>query len=152
MFWLWIAGLLVVDQVTKYLVVSSLELGQSYPLIDGVFRLTYVQNDGAAFSILQGQRWYFVVITLIALVMMVFVRYKYYKKDKWMTLALAVLAAGALGNLIDRFLYGYVVDFFDFYLINFAVFNVADCCIVVSLVFITIMVIKKPSKDKNLNA
>ncbi|MDD2221716.1 MAG: signal peptidase II [Clostridia bacterium] len=152
MFWLWIAGLLVVDQVTKYLVVSSLELGQSYPLIDGVFRLTYVQNDGAAFSILQGQRWFFVVITLIALVMMVFVRYKYYKKDKWMTLALAVLAAGALGNLIDRFLYGYVVDFFDFYLINFAVFNVADCCIVVSLVFITIMVIKKPSKDKNLNA
>lgn len=152
MFWLWIAGLLVVDQVTKYLVVSSLGLGQSYPLIDGVFRLTYVQNDGAAFSILQGQRWFFVVITLIALVMMVFVRYKYYKQDKWMTLALAVLAAGALGNLIDRFLYGYVVDFFDFYLINFAVFNVADCCIVVSLVFITIMVIKKPSKDKNLNA
>lgn len=152
MFWLWLAGLLVVDQVTKYLVVSSLELGQSYPLIDGVFRLTYVQNDGAAFSILQGQRWFFVVITLIALVMMVFVRYKYYKQDKWMTLALAVLAAGALGNLIDRFLYGYVVDFFDFYLINFAVFNVADCCIVVSLVFITIMVIKKPSKDKNLNA
>ena len=152
MFWLLFAVLLVIDQVTKYLVSSSMELGQSFPLIEGVFRLTYVHNDGAAFSILQGQRWFFVVITLIALVAIVFVRYKYYKNDKWMTAALAVLAAGALGNLLDRFLYGYVVDFFDFYLINFAVFNFADCCIVVSLIFISILVLKTPSKGKNRDA
>jgi len=152
MFWLFFMVLLVLDQVTKHLVTSSIELGQSIPLIEGVFRLTYVQNNGAAFSILQGQRWFFVVITIIALIVIVFIRYKYYKKDKWMTAALAVLAAGALGNMIDRLLYGYVVDFFDFYLINFAVFNVADCCIVVSLVFIAILVIKKPSKIKSRDA
>ena len=123
--------LIVLDQVVKYLVKTGIPLGTSVPLIPGVMGLTYLRNDGAAFSMLVGARWFFVVLTVAFLVFALWVLYT--KKllhpfGKW---AWVLVIAGAAGNLIDRALYGYVVDMFQTLFMNFAIFNVADIFVVV---------------------
>ena len=114
------------DLITKHLITTNLLLGQSIPLIDNVFHLTYVRNTGAAFSILAGQRWFLVLLP--AIVVAVILGYIIVKKPKnnLLMLSLSMIVSGGIGNLIDRIRFGYVVDFFDFCLINFPVFNVAD--------------------------
>lgn len=116
------------DQLVKYWAVTVLqgEPGRTIPLIENVFHLTYVENRGAAFSVLQNQIWLFVLLTVIILCAMVYaVRRKLIRTTLgyW---SLYIIAGGAIGNLLDRVLRHYVVDLFDFRLIGFPVFNVAD--------------------------
>lgn len=126
------------DQWTKWAIVKSIPLGESFEVVPGFFELTYVRNSGAAFSSLDGiGMWFFIIITFIALGVMI---YYFFKSDNSkIDLALALLMAGAIGNLIDRIKFGYVRDFFLFYIFGspFAVFNVADVCI--TLGFIVLM-------------
>jgi signal peptidase II len=126
-------GLLVaLDQVTKYYVVKLLRPVMSITLIEGVFDLCYVENNGAAFGLLRGARWFFVVLAVVILGA-IFVYYRKLPKNpqtNWTRCALVLLSAGALGNFIDRFRNGYVVDFFRFRFVEFPVFNVADCLLV----------------------
>ena len=120
-------AIVVLDQITKYLVVQQIPLHGTVPVWDGVFHLTYTQNTGAAFSSLEGQHWLF---ALVLLVFMGFIIWEFPKKrmgfttlERWMVVA---IFAGGLGNMIDRVRLGYVVDMIEVDFMNFAVFNVAD--------------------------
>ncbi|HHT63501.1 MAG: signal peptidase II [Bacillota bacterium] len=125
---------LIIDQVSKFLVKSNLAELESIPIIRNVFHLTYVNNTGAAFSLLQGKTSFFIVVTILALF---FALYFYFKVDKekvWLRLGIALALGGALGNLIDRLRFGKVIDFFDFRI--WPVFNIADCAVVVGVILI----------------
>ena len=125
------AALVAVDQIVKYLVRTYIPLGESIPFLPHIMDLTYVQNTGAAFSLFEEQTW---VLTLVSLAASAFLAVLLIKK--WITrhplgrALLAVVLAGAAGNLIDRALLGFVTDMFQTTFMNFAVFNVADICVV----------------------
>ena len=118
------------DQLTKLLVVQNLPLHTTLPLLPGVVSLTYVQNDGAAFSSFRGMQWMFLLIFLIFTAA---IFYEYFKKpmpfSKWERVLIAAVYGGGLGNLIDRVRLGYVVDMLETTFMDFPVFNVADCFI-----------------------
>ncbi len=138
LFWVTAIVSLIVDQLTKYLVVQSFKLGETLPLWQGVFHLTYVRNTGAAFSLFsQGSGWLrwlslFVSLGLIALA------WFGPKLTPFEQLGYGFILGGALGNGIDRFINSYVVDFLDIRLIHFAVFNFADVFINVGIVCLLI--------------
>lgn len=123
-----IAALILLDQLTKLAAVRALGSGRSIVLLPGVLQLTYVQNRGAAFGILQNARAFFFVITLAALAVIVHILRRIPDGRKYLPLriCLHLIAAGAAGNLIDRIVLSYVRDFIYFSLIDFPVFNVAD--------------------------
>lgn len=124
--------LIVLDQWFKFLAVAHLKGKPAFPIIKDVFELLYTENTGAAFSILENQRWFFVVITSVVMVFLLLVILNgRYRKDKLLTASFVLVLAGGIGNLIDRIAYGYVVDFLYFKWINFPVFNFADCCLVI---------------------
>ena len=117
------------DQLTKYLVVSNMALHESIDIIPGVFRFTYIQNDGAAFGSLDNARWVFMVLSTVAIIGILI--YMFWKKpqNKLMLSALILIVSGGIGNMIDRIALGYVIDFLDFCAfpkIWMWVFNVAD--------------------------
>lgn len=122
------AGLIVAaDQLTKYLVVARIPLYTTVDVLPGLFSLTYVQNDGAAFSMLEGQQWLFALIFLIFTVLLIWeFRKKTLPLKKFEYWCIAAVYAGGLGNMIDRIRLGYVVDMIKTEFINFPVFNVAD--------------------------
>ncbi|GEB33023.1 MULTISPECIES: signal peptidase II [Brevibacillus] len=127
------AGIIALDQWTKHLVVNNMERGDSIPLIADVFHLTSHRNMGAAFGILQNQRWLFIVITIAVVVGIVYSLIRLGKKQPRASLALSMVLGGAIGNFIDRATTGQVVDFLDFTLINFPIFNVADMAITIGV-------------------
>lgn len=124
-----IVALVSLDQFVKYLTVTHLML-KPIVLIENVFELTYVENKGAAWSILENQIWFFILMTVIILALIAYAFYKKMIYTKLGQISLVLICAGAIGNLIDRITHGYVIDMFSFKLINFPVFNVADICIV----------------------
>lgn len=125
-----VVGIVALDQITKYWAATAVRAAGSIPLIDGVFYFTYTENRGAAFSILQGQRWFFIVITILLMGLLLWLLKKGYVRNLWGRLSMLFVLAGALGNFVDRLRLGYVIDLFDFRLINFAIFNVADVFVV----------------------
>jgi len=136
-----IIALIGLDQATKwYFYVNRLEFDR-FPVIKDFFYLTYVENRGAAFGILQNFRWIFIVLTVIVVGAMIW--YFIRNKNRVLRLSLALLISGAVGNFIDRALRGFVVDFLDFYPFgyDFPVFNVADICINVGVFFLIIYVV-----------
>ena len=120
--------LTAIDQITKFLAVRYLMEGGPIVLIDGVFELRYLENRGSAFGLMQNQRIFFIIITIIIVGIFVWLYCKLpdTRRMRWMHLICIGIISGALGNFIDRFINGYVVDFFYFKLINFPIFNVAD--------------------------
>ncbi|MGI6001878.1 signal peptidase II [Lachnoclostridium sp. An131] len=135
--------LIALDQWTKHLAVLRLKGQSPIVLWDGVFELHYLENRGAAFGILQGQKAVFLVCTLLILILIVFFynRLPAGKRFFMMRLVAVFLAAGAVGNLIDRMRYSYVVDFLYFKLIDFPVFNVADCYVTVGAVLLAVLIL-----------
>ncbi len=130
--WLGIAVLLVgLDQLIKFWAESSLASVGTIPLIQDVFHLTYVQNFGAAFSTMQNQRVFLVGLTSVLLVVILVLLISKKLRSPWMVASWSLILSGGAGNLIDRIFRsgGYVVDMFDFRLINFPVFNFADICV-----------------------
>ncbi len=120
-------SIVFLDQLTKWLAVISLKGAESYPLWEGVFHFTYVENTGSAFGMLKDQRWVFMLASTVIIVAFSVIFALYYKKmSHLLRTAVVFMVAGGIGNMIDRIFVGYVVDFFDFTLIDFAVFNVAD--------------------------
>ncbi|GAB6935884.1 MAG: signal peptidase II [Calditerricola sp.] len=126
------ASVLAVDQLTKWAVIRFMEIGESIPIWDGVFHLTSHRNRGAAFGILQGQRWLFVLIAALVVIALAAYLPRVRRDRPLGTVALALLLGGALGNLVDRIRFGEVVDFLDVRLINYPIFNVADSAIVIA--------------------
>jgi len=133
LYYLIAAVIIALDQWTKHLVLNYMERGESIPLIADVFHLTSHRNMGAAFGILQNQRWLFIVITAVVVVGIVFSLIRIGKKQPRTSLALSLVLGGAIGNFIDRATTGQVVDFLDFTLINFPIFNVADMAITIGV-------------------
>jgi signal peptidase II len=134
--------ILALDQFTKWLIVKNMDLGQSISVIGEFFQITSHRNKGAAFGILQDQRLFFIIITIVFVVGIIWYleKVRKYGNKKLLTLSLSLLLGGAIGNFADRLLTGEVVDFFDFYFafINypFPIFNVADSAIVVGVILI----------------
>ena len=126
--------LVALDQVTKFWAVQSLQPIKMIPVIDGVFNLRYVENTGAAFSMLQGKTLLLTVVPIAACIIMVGLLLTKRIKSRIGTWGISLILSGAIGNLIDRIWHGAVVDMFDFELINFPVFNVADICVTVGAV------------------
>lgn len=120
------------DQLTKYLAATYLAAVYTVPIIPHVFHLTYVENNGAAFGIFGGRQIFLIVLTLIFVVLLFWFLLRLPKNRKYYDLdfAVALIIAGAVGNLIDRIRLNYVIDFFDIRLIGFAIFNVADVFVV----------------------
>jgi signal peptidase II len=142
--WLWLSAVVVaLDQATKRLVDSSMALYQSIELVP-FFQLTYLRNQGAAFSFLSQaggwQRWFFIALAVAASALICRWLHRLERERRWEAAAWALVLGGALGNLIDRVLYGYVIDFLDAYYgeWHFPAFNVADSAITVGVAMLLI--------------
>lgn len=131
-----ILAIVILDQWTKYWASNYLQPRGTIPVIEDVFSFTYVENRGAAFGILQNQRWVFIVITVIICIGMAYYLYIDNSLHPLLRISLYLVLGGAIGNLIDRIKNGYVVDMFHVTLINFPVFNVADCFVVVGTIML----------------
>ncbi|MGI6129386.1 MAG: signal peptidase II [bacterium] len=141
------AGIIVaIDQFTKALVRQSLLPGQSLPIWPGVFHLTYVQNPGAAFGLLKNQTGLFVVVAAVVVVAVMFYASRLQPHMALVRWAMALVLGGALGNLIDRLRFGYVVDFLDFRI--WPVFNVADMAIVTGVGLLFLYLLQSEGKQQ----
>ena len=138
-----IAALIVLDQLVKAYVVQNIALGEIKSWIPNLVSLTYLQNRGAAFSILQDQQLLFAVITLVVVVGAIWYLHKHMEDSFWMVLGLTLIIAGGLGNFIDRVSQGFVVDMFHLDFINFAIFNVADSYLTVGVIVLLIAMLKE---------
>lgn len=137
-----ICFLIAADQITKMSISSTFEVGESVQVIPGLLDFTYVQNRGAAFGMFADQRWIFLAVTAIMLIVIAIFWAKGFINHFTGTIAAVLLMAGGIGNMIDRIWLGYVVDFIDISpLFDFAVFNVADCCVTVGAVFLGIYIL-----------
>ena len=141
--------LILADQLSKFLTVRYLKPVSTVAVIDGIFSLTYVENKGAAFGILQNARWVFIVATIAAIIAMVWYKRKFKPQGKVINTSLCLLLSGALGNMIDRIFLGYVVDMLEVTFIDYPVFNVADCFVVVGAILMCVYILfiyKEPEK------
>ncbi|KRN54286.1 signal peptidase II [Carnobacterium divergens] len=139
---------LIVDQVTKYLVVQNIELYQVKAFLPGVLSWMYIQNTGAAWSILEGQMWFFYVITTVVIIGVLYIMQKYAKESRLFSMGLALILAGALGNFIDRIRLGYVVDMVRVELFDFPIFNVADMSLSIGVALIIVYVLLDEKNKK----
>lgn len=135
--------LVILDQITKNLAVVYLKDKPAYVIWDGVFELHYLENSGAAFGMLQNQKILFVTIAAVIIILIGYVLIKLPRNKHFamLEMLLVLIASGAVGNMIDRVQFNYVVDFFYFKLIDFPIFNVADIYVSVSCVLLAILVI-----------
>lgn len=141
--WIGCLCLVIIDQLSKIWVLHSLKGKESIPLIPNVFELLYVENRGAAFGILQNKQWIFLLIAIVVLIALFWLlpripAEKHFTGLRW---CLCFIGSGALGNMIDRIIRGYVVDFFYFKYIDFPVFNVADIYVTTAAIILIILVI-----------
>ena len=145
-----VAVLFALDQITKTYVKNNLPLGQSNEVIQDFFYFTHVENTGAAFGILKNGRYFIIILTKIISFVLIYVMIK--NKSKILRLAISIVLGGALGNFIDRLLYGKVTDFLDFYIFgyDYPVFNVADICVYIGTILLAIYIIfiyKEPNNE-----
>ena len=143
-----ILGGIGLDQLTKWLAVKFLSIRTTLPLIDGVLHLTYVENRGAAFGMLANHRWLFILVSTIALLCMGFGLFAGFTDKKLYTVSISMMISGGIGNMIDRLALGYVVDFIDFRLINFAVFNGADSIVCIGAGLLMLALIRDLIKEE----
>lgn len=131
----------IFDQIIKKWTTNSLHLHASKAGIEGVFDFYYIRNEGAGWGILQGQMWFFYIITLIIIVYFVFLIYKHRQSNVFLKLTYGLLLGGAVGNFIDRVVHGYVIDMFRLSFINFPIFNIADVALSLGILFLIIQVL-----------
>jgi signal peptidase II len=145
----WLAAIvgLILDRLTKLWVVKTMTLLQTIPVIPGVFHWTYVVNKGAAFSLFQGSIWLRWLSLAVSIGLMALAWFGP-RFPRWEQFGYGFILSGALGNGIDRFVLGHVIDFLDFRLINFPVFNLADVFINVGIVCLVIATFIKPNSEK----
>lgn len=142
------AALVVLDQIVKYLVRANISLGGSVPFIPHLLDLTYVQNTGAAFSILRQHTWVLTLTSAVVVLAMCWLIMKGFFKNHLGLFSAALVLAGGMGNLIDRVVFGFVTDMFQTTFMEFAVFNVADCCITVGVPLLFLYVWIYVGKDE----
>ncbi len=157
---IWCAVMIIVivaiDQITKYFAKTYLLGNGAKPFIKGVVEFVYAQNTGVAFSLFDGGRWFFIALTLAVTVLCIIYMYKGKgQSNLWLFWSLGVIVSGAIGNLIDRIFWGYVIDFINPTLVNFAVFNIADCAVTLGTIslmaYLLFDIFKKENKDEPAN-
>ena len=139
MLYLLISIIVFMDQLIKYYILNNFNHGQSLAVIKGVFHLTYVQNTGAAFGIFKNANTFFIIVSIAIILFLLVYRYYYLKSNVYINISIALIIGGAIGNLIDRILLNYVVDYLDFRV--WPVFNLADSAIVVGAGILTIYIL-----------
>jgi len=140
--------ILFLDQFTKLIAVKNLSLNHSVPLIKDVFHLTLIHNRGAAFGILKNQTPFFIFVSILAVIFIYpALRNNKNKKYSFYNVSLVLILAGAMGNLIDRLRFGYVIDFLDLRI--WPVFNVADSAITVGAILLGWSILKSKGKTQN---
>ena len=147
---LWISGVaFLLDQVTKWLVTSRLELWESVPVMGDFFRLTHIHNAGAVFGLKFGGPYLHFVFSVVAMAVVCRMLYKLPRDDRASAIGLALVIGGALGNVVDRLRLGVVVDFLDFGIGSYRwyVFNVADACVTVGAGFLILLYGFGPKRD-----
>ena len=154
MLWLYflvIAGVIALDQASKWLVMLTMELHESIEVIPGVFRFTYIRNQGSAFGMFSDSRWVFLVLSVVGIAAVIVYLVKFRPTQKLMWIPLAMIAGGGIGNMVDRLFYGEsfgngtVVDFLDFCLFPelwMWIFNVADAfvCVGAGILFVYLLI------------
>ncbi len=148
-------GVIVLDQLTKLAVIDRFKLGESIPVLDNLFSLTYIRNTGAAFGILATadpafRVPFFVIVPLVALLAIGYIFRKIPESDIKLSTALSLVIGGAIGNLIDRVRLGFVIDFLDFhwkFQYHFPAFNVADSAICVGVGLLMLDLLVAPDKN-----
>lgn len=144
--------LIAIDQLTKLVVLNSLKHVENVDIIKGFFSLTYVENRGAAFGMLEGGKWIFLAITaaVVVLVAVYYVKMQKTKENLWLRVAMAMIVSGAVGNAIDRLFRGFVVDFLNFWIFgwDFPVFNFADILVVLGTILLAGGIIIFDGKEK----
>jgi len=133
--------IVLIDQLTKFLIKTNFQLKQSSPIIKNFFHLTYIHNFGAGFGILQGQRLILLFISLVVVGVIFFNLDKIKEKETLLQVLVGFVLGGAVGNLIDRFTYGFVIDFLDFQI--WPIFNVADSFVTIGIIGLIIYFWKK---------
>ncbi len=143
-------AIIIFDQLTKWIVVKEMELGESIPVVENFLYITSHRNRGAAWGILEGQMWFFYAITVVVVIgLIVYIR-KINKADKWLGVALGLMLGGAIGNFIDRVFRQEVVDFVNTYIFtyDFPIFNVADSALVVGVGIMFILTLFEGKQKK----
>ena len=133
--------LVTVDYIIKTKIKTIMQLGDSIDVIKNFFSITYVQNTGAAFGMFKNQKILFLIVGLVAILILL---YSFSKTDnKIVKISISMVISGAIGNIIDRLLYGFVVDMFDFHAIWSYVFNFADICVVLGVALLSFSILKE---------
>jgi len=140
------AVFLICDQITKIIVVQNLTYGASIPIIDGFLHITNTHNTGTIWGLAQGGNMIFAILAIVVVILIVVLTPKV-ATTKIARFAIGAILGGAIGNLLDRFVRGFVVDFIDFRVINFPVFNVADIGIVCGAITLGIFMFLTPQKS-----
>ena len=133
--------IILIDQITKFLIKTNFQLNQSLPLIKNIFQLTYIHNFGAGFGILQQQKWILVFISLIVIGIIFYYFDRIKEKEILLQVLVGFTLGGTIGNLIDRIVYGFVIDFLDFRI--WPIFNIADSFVTVGVIGLVIYLWKK---------
>lgn len=144
-FWAVAAATLAADQLAKFLVSYFLSEGASMPVVDGILYFTYVKNPGAAFGLFPNRTVFFVLVTVLVMIMLVVFHRRYGNRAGRIEYALALQLGGAIGNLVDRVRLGYVIDFFDFRF--WPIFNLADVAIVAGVALLGLAILFLPEAD-----
>ncbi|WP_085524055.1 signal peptidase II [Tuberibacillus sp. Marseille-P3662] len=142
--------ILGLDQLTKYIVAATMDIGQSLPVIRDFLYWTSSRNTGAAWNILEGQMWFFYIITIIVAFVVIYYIHTVGRYHPLLGVALALILGGTLGNFIDRIFRGAVVDFIDVYLgsYSYPIFNLADSSLVVGAILLLVYTYLDAKKEK----
>ncbi len=148
------AASIIIDQITKLWAIKVLKNGGSIKITGDFLRFTYAENKGAAFSILQNQRVFFIIVTIIMLIVLAYIYFKTKNISNMSKLSIAMIAGGAIGNFIDRVRFSYVVDFIDvrfgsFY--NFPIFNIADSFVVCGTILMILLILFNRFEKSEIN-
>ncbi len=148
--YLWIVGIILIDQIVKYIIRSAMYVGESIPVVRDVFHITYVQNRGAAFNMLDGQSLILTLVPAVAIIVAIWYMEKHLNEHWTLVLSLGLVISGGIGNLIDRTILGFVTDMLDFRF--WPVFNVADIAVCVGagfLILYTLLFYEEKEKNED---
>jgi signal peptidase II len=131
---------LIIDIVSKLVISNLMNVYDSIIVIKNIFNITYVRNTGAAWSLFAGRTWLLIIVSLIIISFIIFYIYKNKPKNKFEMVGYSLVLGGAIGNFIDRIVYGYVIDFLDFNIFgyDYPIFNIADTFIVMGVIILCI--------------
>lgn len=132
---------IILDQLTKFLIKQNFELNQSFPIIKNILHFNYITNTGSAFGLFKGYNLFFVFFSIIVIIVIYMYLNRIKNNEKLMQFSIGLLLGGTIGNLIDRTLYGYVIDFIDFRF--WPVFNIADSAVTISVIFLVFVLWKR---------